>query len=170
MLSNRLRPSGAPPRSGATGAHSCRDIRVNETIGARQRARVHRLLRPGVAEGPGDQDTLHQAGSPWENGHIESFHDKLRDECLNRELFGNLHEARIVLESWRVEYNERRPHSPLGYQTPNEYACRRTNRFDRGYAPPNPAPLAAAGVRGELLTQLRTDDSERLRFRGGSST
>jgi putative transposase len=38
-------------------------------------------------------------GSPWENGHIESFHDKLRDECLNRELFSNLHEARIILES-----------------------------------------------------------------------
>jgi putative transposase len=57
-------------------------------------------------------------GSPWENRHIESFHDKLRDECLNRELFGNLHEARVILESWRVEYNERRPHSPLGYRTP----------------------------------------------------
>jgi putative transposase len=89
-------------------------------------------------------------GSPWENGHIESFHDKLRDECLNRELFGNLREVRVILESWRVEYNERRPHSSLGYQTPNEYACRRTNRLDGGYAPPNPAPLAAAGVRGEL--------------------
>jgi putative transposase len=89
-------------------------------------------------------------GSPWENAHIESFHDKLRDECLNRELFGNLREARIILESWRVEYNERRPHSALGYRTPSEYARSRTNRFDGGCAPPNPAPLAAAGVRGEL--------------------
>ena len=58
----------------------------------------------------------------WENGHIDSFHDKLRDECLNRELFGNLREVRVILESWRVEYNERRPHSALGYRTPNEYA------------------------------------------------
>ena len=91
-------------------------------------------------------------GSPWENGHIESFHDKLRDECLNRELFGNLHEARVILESWRVEYNERRPHSSLGYQTPSEYAGRKTNRFDGGCAPPNPAPLAAAGVRGNSAT------------------
>ena len=91
-------------------------------------------------------------GSPWENGHIESFHDKLRDECLNRELFGNLQEARVILESWRVEYNERRPHSSLGYQTPSEYARRRTNRFDGGCAPPNPAPLAAAGVRGNSAT------------------
>lgn len=63
-------------------------------------------------------------GSPWENGHIESFHDKLRDECLNRELFGSLAEARIILESWRVEYNDRRPHSALGYLTPGEFARR----------------------------------------------
>ena len=87
-------------------------------------------------------------GSPWENGHIESFHDKLHDECLNRELFGNLHEARVILESWRVEYHEQRPHSALGYQTRNEYVGRKTNRSDGGYAPPNPAPLAAAGARG----------------------
>ena len=68
-------------------------------------------------------------GSPWENGHIESFHDKLRDECLNRELFGTLAEARVILESWRVEYNEHRPHSALGYQTPEEFA-RRVCKFE----------------------------------------
>ena len=84
-------------------------------------------------------------GAPWENGHIESFHDKLRDECLNREVFRSLAEARVILESWRVEYNERRPHSALGYLTPEEY----TNLVDGGCAPPTPAPLAAAGVRGE---------------------
>jgi transposase InsO family protein len=61
-------------------------------------------------------------GSPWENGHIESFHDKLRDECLNRELFGSLLEAQIILEQWRNEYNDERPHSSLGYLTPQEYA------------------------------------------------
>ena len=102
-------------------------------------------------------------GSPWENGHIESFHDKLRDECLNRELFGNLREVRVILESWRVEYNERRPHSALGYRTPNEYAGTKTNRFDGGCAPPNPAPLAAAGVRGELrinATRWQTNEKQ----------
>ena len=87
-------------------------------------------------------------GSPWENGHIESFHDKLRDECLNRELFGSLLEARVILESWRVEYNDLRPHSSLGYLSPSEYM--RQNQSDGGFAPPNPAPLAAAGVQGEL--------------------
>jgi transposase InsO family protein len=62
-------------------------------------------------------------GSPWENGHIESFHDKLRDECLNREVFGSILEAKVVVESWRMEYNQQRPHSSLGYQTPEEFAA-----------------------------------------------
>ena len=48
-------------------------------------------------------------GSPWEQAHVESFHDKLRDECLNRELFGSLAEARLILEQWRVEYNQATP-------------------------------------------------------------
>ena len=61
-------------------------------------------------------------GSPWENGHIESFHDKFRDEFLNREIFGSLLEAKVLAEQWRIEYNQERPHSSLGYQTPNEFA------------------------------------------------
>lgn len=60
-------------------------------------------------------------GSPWENGHIESFHDKLRDELLNRELFASLEEAKVLIESWRMEYNAERPHSSLDYKTPDEY-------------------------------------------------
>ena len=63
-------------------------------------------------------------GSPWENGHIESFHDKLRDECLNRELFGSLLEAKVLVEQWRIDYNTSRPHSSLRYQTPQEVADR----------------------------------------------
>ena len=51
------------------------------------------------------EDALHPAGMPWENGHIESFHDKLRDECLNRELFGSLLEAKVLVEQWRIDYN-----------------------------------------------------------------
>ena len=63
-------------------------------------------------------------GSPWENAYIESFHDKLRDECMNREVFGSLWEARVVIEQWRRYYNVERPHSSLGYQTPAEFAGR----------------------------------------------
>ena len=61
-------------------------------------------------------------GAPWEQPFIESFHDKLRDECLNREIFGSLLEARIIIEQWRIEYNQHRPHSSLGYRTPAEFA------------------------------------------------
>lgn len=63
-------------------------------------------------------------GSPWENGYIESFHDKLRDECLNREVFGSLTEASVIIGQWRREYNEYRPHSSLRYHTPVEVAAR----------------------------------------------
>ncbi len=62
-----------------------------------------------------------EPGSPWENGHVESFHGKFRDGCLNREVFGNLLEAQVMVEEWRRQYNEERPHSSLGYQTPREY-------------------------------------------------
>jgi transposase InsO family protein len=57
-------------------------------------------------------------GSPWENGFIESFNGKLRDELLNGEIFYTLQEARVVIEAWRREYNEVRPHSALGYSPP----------------------------------------------------
>ena len=54
-----------------------------------------------------------EPGSPWENGYIESFNGKLRDELLNREIFTTLTEAKILIEQWRQEYNQFRPHSAL---------------------------------------------------------
>ena len=54
-------------------------------------------------------------GSPWQNGYIESFHSRFRDECLNREWLLNLREARVVIEDWRQHYNTERPHRQLGY-------------------------------------------------------
>jgi len=59
-----------------------------------------------------------EPGSPWENGYIESFNGKLRDELLNREIFTTLEEARVLIEQWRREYNQVRPHSALGYRPP----------------------------------------------------
>jgi len=59
-----------------------------------------------------------EPGSPWENGYIESFNGKLRDELLNREIFTNLTEAKILIEQWKREYNQVRPHSSLGYRPP----------------------------------------------------
>ena len=59
-----------------------------------------------------------EPGSPWENGYIESFNGKMRDELLNGEIFYTLKEARILIEMWRKEYNTIRPHSSLGYRPP----------------------------------------------------
>ena len=59
-----------------------------------------------------------EPGSPWENGYIESFNGKLRDELLNREIFDTLFEAKVLVERWRKEYNTKRPHSSLNYRPP----------------------------------------------------
>jgi putative transposase len=64
-----------------------------------------------------------QPGRPMQNGHVESFHGRLREECLNVSWFGNLFEARGKVAAWRREYNEERPHSSLGYRTPSEFAA-----------------------------------------------
>lgn len=59
-----------------------------------------------------------EPGSPWENGFVESFNGKMRDEFLNREIFYSLKEAEVLLEQWRIEDNTIRPHSALGYRPP----------------------------------------------------
>jgi transposase InsO family protein len=59
-----------------------------------------------------------EPGSPWENGYVESFNGKLRDELLNGEIFYTLKEAKVLIESWRKHYNTLRPHSSLGYRPP----------------------------------------------------
>ena len=59
-----------------------------------------------------------EPGSPWENGYIESFNGKLRDELLDREIFTTLEEAKVLIEQWRRDYNQVRPHSTLRYQPP----------------------------------------------------
>jgi transposase InsO family protein len=56
--------------------------------------------------------------SPWENGFIESFNGKMRDELLNREIFTTLTEAKVLIAEWRKEYNQVRPHSARGYKPP----------------------------------------------------
>ncbi len=63
-----------------------------------------------------------EPGKPVQNAHVESFHGRLREECLNVSWFGNLFEARRKIGAWRKEYNEERPHSSLGYRTPAEFA------------------------------------------------
>jgi putative transposase len=64
-----------------------------------------------------------QPGKPTQNGRIESFHGRLRDECLTVSWFQNLFDARRKIAAWRIEYNEQRPHSSLAYKTPSEFAA-----------------------------------------------
>ncbi len=63
-------------------------------------------------------------GKPMQNAFVESFNGRLRDECLNENLFGNLAEARRIIETWRIDYNINRPHTSLNGQTPTEFAQR----------------------------------------------
>ena len=78
-------------------------------------------LREWLAEN--EIKTLYiEAGCPWQNGYIESFNARLREECLNRDrVMDPDSEARVVIEDWRWKYNHVRPHRSLGYITPNEF-------------------------------------------------
>ena len=70
-------------------------------------------------------------GKPMQNGFVESFNGRLRDECLNEHLFANLKEARQIIEEWRIDYNTNRPHSSLNGLTPTEFAARPTEGHNR---------------------------------------
>jgi putative transposase len=78
-----------------------------------------------------------QPASPWENAYAESFHGKLRDECLNLEWFLNRNQARHIIENFRQHYNTERPHSSLDYKTPAEFKAEWTSVV-LGALPPNP--------------------------------
>ncbi len=80
-----------------------------------------------------------EPGSPWENGYVESFNGKLRDELLNGEIFYTLKEAEVLIEGWRQQYNRVRPHSSLGYRPPAPEAVLLT-----------PAALRSAGLNNSL--------------------
>jgi len=105
------------------------------------------LLSWIVTQGIGT--ALIEPGKPWQNGVAESFNGKFRDECLSLEWFRSRAEAKVIIETWRRHYNEVRPHSSLGYLTPNEFAARQENAAPRqatgqGAAvcgPPRPGPL-----------------------------
>lgn len=74
-------------------------------------------------------------GKPIENAFIESFNGRLRDECLNAQVFNSIEETRAKLEAWRIDYNTKRPHGSLGDLTPYEYAERFRNLNQEGKIP-----------------------------------
>lgn len=97
-------------------------------------------LRKWIEES-GSATAYIEPGAPWQNARGESFNGRLRDECLNLELLTCLAEARTVLADFREDYNERRPHSSLGYMTLAECA---TKERARAWTPPRLAALASA--------------------------
>jgi putative transposase len=84
-----------------------------------------------------------QPGKPTQNAHVESFHGRLREECLAVSWFQNLFDARRKIAAWRKEYNEERPHSSLGYRTPKEFAAQAGSfyRAELGQEASNAGPL-----------------------------
>lgn len=80
-------------------------------------------------------------GSPWENGYIESFNGKLRDELLDREIFLSIEETRWVIDQWRLDYNHHRIHSSLNYQTPAAFAAACVLPASATPQPPEHTPL-----------------------------
>ena len=73
-------------------------------------------------------------GSPWENGYVESFHSRFRNDCLNREWFINELDAKVAIGDWREHYNERRPHSGIDYQSPRRNIVWQVLCLQSGYA------------------------------------
>ena len=99
-----------------------------------------------------------EPGSPWENGYIESFNGKLRDELLNGEIFTTLEEAKVLTEVWRREHNQVRPHSSLGHTPPAP-----TRRQDRSSQPhPNSGCGYIGGGRSDWYRLTRSVLEERM--------
>jgi transposase InsO family protein len=81
-------------------------------------------------------------GKPMQNGFVESFNGRMRDELLNEAMFQNMAHARVVIGAWATDYNEERPHSALGYETPEGFAKRLFTATGRNAAPhKSSAPL-----------------------------
>ncbi len=114
------------------------------------------LLSWVVAQGIGT--ALIEPGKPWQNGVAESFNGKLRDECLSLEWFRSRVEAKVIIEEWRRHFNEVRPHSSLGYLTPNEFVAqgarpaprRATGRDAAVCGASAPRPVAQPSRRGHM--------------------
>jgi putative transposase len=104
-----------------------------------------------------------QPGKPMQNGHVESFHGRLRDECLNTSWFRTLNDVRNTLANWRREYNEERPHSSLDYRTPEEF--RQTTGYADVESHIRTAPTTAMRIHSQSKTktgklQLSVDEKK----------
>ena len=98
----------------------------------------------GWISGAGARTAYIEPGSSWENGYVESFRGKLRDELLNMEVFNTLAEAKVLIEQWRVHFNTVRPHSSLGYRQPAPEVLLQGRPMPLGRPGPSESPLPPA--------------------------
>ena len=132
------------PESDASAGSNCGGTRTAVGDPLRQWAGTYQSPFSGVVRGTKDELVHIQPGKPMQNGRVESFHGRLREECLNLSWFQNLFDARRKIAAWRTEYNEERPHSSLGYKTPKEFAAAQAANFYRAEPGPeasNAGPL-----------------------------
>ena len=115
---------------------------------------IAKLIRLALAE-RGVNTHYIDPGSPWQNAYGESFNDKFRSECLSLELFHSVAEAQVIVETWRIEYNTERPHSSLGYLTPEEfhYKWQTNDPSPVGALPPYPRSFAHCGLPDKSTTE-----------------
>lgn len=118
-LRDRLRPDASPRAPGRlVAAHPVLEGRGRRRIAEGQGPEfIADAVKMWIA-GVGAKTAYIEKASPWENGYVESFNGKLRDELLNGEVFSSLREAQVLIEEWRRHYNRFRPHSSLGYRPP----------------------------------------------------
>lgn len=105
-----------------------------------------------------------QPGKPTQNARVESFHGRLRDECLTVSWFQNLFDARRKIAAWRIEYNEERPHSSLGYQTPKEFAAAEAASFYRAEREARDSNAVPCPSRSPIPAQTRDGAAESCRI------
>ncbi len=151
-----------PWRLGQVPADECKQVRVRPTLVANRGLPKEITVNNGTefyyskamdawAHCRGVKLDFIRPGRPMENGYIESFNGKLRNECLNAEVFMDLVDARRKLEAWRRDYNEQKPHPSIGNLTPVEYAA--SLRAETG------KPGEASRARGAALRRRRPSSS-----------
>ncbi len=118
QIITRLRQAEVAMSTGSTVVEAVRQLGVPEHIRSDNGAEFTAKAVWVWLEMIGAKTLYIEPGSPWENGYVESFNGKLRDELLDREVFYTLRETQILVEQYRQSYNRFRPHSSLGYRPP----------------------------------------------------
>ncbi len=147
---------GAPSGRSRSGGRRDEGVVIKKMLGAPKYIRsdngpefIAKAIKRWI-HGRGVETYYIDPGSPWQNAFGESFNGRLRDECLDMEVFRSAAEAAVILAAWRRHYNRERPHSSLGYRTPAEFAARPGN---------STRPTVSLNSQGEMSSAAIAADS-----------